>query len=650
LGGESLRKILPILIVGILVLSGLGAVAGTDNKIYFDKIEEKSIVISEPVVKDEGKYVTVNIDEATTSILETGKPMLPVVTEVFTFPFGTKISSVEVTVSEANELVLSKEIKPAPEPVPLDVEIQTVKEPAKNLILYHSKDLYPSTDYNYKIASGLENNNHVVYLVINLYPVRYSPQQNMIYFSENADIKITYEEPSKSVVFEDVYDMVIIAPSEYTDALQPLVDHKNSFGVETTIKTTEAIFAEYDAYDEIEEIKYFIKDAIEDWGVKYVLLVGSVDKVPIRMTWFFMRRHNHYWNESILTELYYADVYDEYGEFCSWDSDGDGRFGEVYQNCPGEDDIVDLYPDVHIGRLACSNIEEVNIVVDKITYYETNTYGQSWFKNILLLGGDTFPRWGGNEGEQLNLIIEEIMSDFTSTKLWCSKLTFWPWTINREINKGVGFVDYSGHGIEYGMGTHPPNSDLWIMYYNKHLDGLYNTNELPIVFFDACSTSKLDYNKSEANVYQNSKIFNSNFFNIVYKTFSKIFKSIFNGYNLNPMSQDTDSNDILTKPRDGDDLVPCFAWNWIRKSNGGAIADIGATRIAFGGFDEGAGKMSIEFFSTYESCETAGEMWSNAQIGYNMDVPDDLFTLEEFILLGDPSLMVGGYPMKSRQR
>ncbi|NHJ49334.1 MAG: hypothetical protein FK733_16210 [Asgard group archaeon] len=646
-----MKKIIPILIVGILVLGGLGAVALTDEKIYNEKVEEKSIVISEPVINDIGQYVTVDIEEATTSILEPGKPMLPVVTEVFTFPFGTKIRSVDVIISKVNEQFLPKEIQPTPEPKPLDVEIQAFKGHNKDLRFYETTELYPSSSFSYKTASGLENNEHVVYLIVSWYPVRYSPAKNMIYYSENTDIKIKYEASKSPIVFEDVYDLVVIAPSEYSVALQPLVDHKNSFGIETTIKTTEAIFAEYEGYDEIEEIKYFIQDAIENWGVKYVLLVGSVDKLPIRTTWIVMKWYNHYWNESILTELYYADVYDEFGDFCSWDSDGDGRFGEVYINSPGDNDTVDLYPDVHIGRLACSNIEEVNIVVDKIIYYENNTFGQSWFNNILLLGGDTFPHWNGNEGEILNLMIEEIMSDFNPTKLWCSTLTFWAWKINQEINKGVGFVDYSGHGVEDGMGTHPPNSNLWIMYQNHDLKGLYNTNKLPIVFFDACLTAKLDYNKSEANIYQTSRIINSFFFTIVFKSFSRILKSILERYNVNPMKiMDIESNDVLVESRDGSDLVPCFAWNWIRKSNGGAIANIGATRTAFGGFDSGAGKMSIEFFSTYESFTTIGEMWSNAQIGYNMDVPWDLFTLEEFILLGDPSLVVGGYQMQSRQR
>jgi hypothetical protein len=537
-----LKKIIPILIVGILVLSGLGAVALTDERIYTEKIEEKSIIISKPVIKDIGQYVTINIDEATSSLTEPGKPLLPVVTEVFTFPFGTKINDVEVINSNINEHVLLKDIQPTPELKPLDVNVKENKESVKNLKIYESKELYPSSDFSYKIASGLENNEHVVYLVVYWYPVRYSPVENMIYYSENADVKIKYEDSKSPVVFEDIYDLVIIAPTEYSEALQPLVDHKNSYGIDTTIKTTESIFSEYEGYDETEEIKYFIKDAIENWGVKYVLLVGSVDKLPIRTTWIVMRWYNHYWNVSILTELYYADVYDEYGDFCSWDSDGDGKYGEVFINSPGDNDTVDLYPDVHIGRLACSNIEEVNIVVDKIIYYETNTFGQSWFNNILLLGGDTFPHWNGNEGEILNLMIEEIMSDFNPTKLWCSTLTFWWWTINREINEGAGFVGYSGHGVEDAMGTHPPNSDLWLMYKNKHLDGLYNSEKLPIVFFDACLTAKLDYNKSEANVYKTSKISNPFLFNFLLNSFSRILKSILEKNTVKPSQMDFESN------------------------------------------------------------------------------------------------------------
>jgi len=371
-----------------------------------------------------------------------------------------------------------------------------------------------------------------------------------------------------AVADDDVYDMVIIAPSEFSDELQPLIDHKNSHEVETTFKSTEEIY--------------------------------------------FEEHHGDYWNETVLSDLYYADIYDEYGDFCSWDSDGDGMYGESYHGLPGVDDIVDLYPDVNIGRLACEKNNEVTTVVDKIIHYETSTYGESWYNNILLIGGDTFPGWYGNEGEMLNNMIEQIMSDFTSTKLWTSDGTFTSRAVNMELNKGVGFVDYSGHGFEKGIATHPPDDESWVSYGNLNLLGALNRHKLPIIFFDACLTAKLDFNVSELiNSISVPVSRNPNPFpNALGR--GPLYRM------LQPLVASPEKLPLLDK------LVPCFAWNWVKKDNGGAIATIGATRTAFGGFDSGAGKMS-------------------AQIGYINDVPYDAFTVEEFILLGDPSLKIGGY-------
>lgn len=648
-----MKKILPILIVGILVLSGLGSVAITDDKNYDEKIMEESIVISEPLIEDADQYVMVNIEEATSSLLEPGKPMLPVVTRVFTFPFGTKISRVDVSFSETNELILPKEVKPAPEPVPMNLGLKVVSETIKDSTVYESGELYPPSDYNCITASGLDNDKHAVYLAIQLYPVMYSPTQNMIYYSKNADIKITYEESTNTMTFEDEYDMVIIAPSEYSGELQLLIDHKNSREVKTIIKTTEEIYDDYEGYDEAEEIKYFIKDAIENWGTEYVLLVGSIDKLPIRTTWFYQRWHNHYWNETILTDLYYGDIYDEFGDFCSWDSDGDGMYGEIYRNCPGVNDTVDLFPDVNVGRLACTDTKDVNIVVDKIIYYETNTYGKSWFNNMIFCGGDTFPGHNGYEGEEKNKITEQIMSDFVPTRLWTSTNTFSSWRLNLAINKGAGFVDYSGHGFATGIGTHPPNDESWKYYTNLNLLGLLNGYKLPIIFFDACLTARLDYNASNSNIYRSkptSRILNSFLIDYIFKPISRILRLLLDNYNINPVSRILDSNVVLSEPKNDPKLVPCFAWNWMKKDNGGAIATIGATRTAFGGIDMGAGKISIEFFSAYKSSESLGQMMTQAQNGYITDVPWDLFTVEEFILLGDPSLKIGGYHINSKPR
>jgi hypothetical protein len=599
-----MKKFIPIIIVGILVLSGLGAVAITTHQTNDLKIKTELIAISEPVLQDEGQYVTVSLKEAASSLVESGKPMLPVVTKVFSFPFGTKISSVNVSFSDTNQLIISKEVIPASEPSPVDVTV--ANQPIKDFSIYGSAAVYPATSYRYTTGAGLDGKEHVIYLAVQCYPVRYSPAKNIIYYSENAEIRVTYEEPATPTVFSDQYDLVIIAPSAFSNALQPLINHKISMGVNTTLKTTEEIYSEYSGFDQAEKIKYFIKDAIETWGINYVLLVGSIDKVPIRTS------YANFWEGGILTDLYYADIYNDTGGFCSWDKNGNGRYGEVTHNQHHDYDIdgVDLYPDVNIGRLPCQKNAEVKTVVNKIIHYETETYGQSWFKNIILVGGDTFPGDGGNEGEQQNQITEQIMSDFTPIQLWTSDGTFTARSLNQAINKGAGFIDYSGHGFETGVATHPPDSDAWVFYHTSNLLGAINGYKLPIIFFDACLTAKLDFNISEFIGYASGSL------QLLVNKFPAIASRLF----------------------------PIFAWSMVKKGNGGAIATIGATQTAFGGLDYGCGYLAIHFWQAYSTSETVSQMLTQAQNDYITHISDDFITVEEFILIGDPSLMIGGYP------
>jgi hypothetical protein len=93
----------------------------------------------------------------------------------------------------------------------------------------------------------------------------------------------------------------------------------------------------------------------------------------------------------------------------------------------------------------------------------------------------------------------------------------------------------------------------------------------------------------------------------------------------------------------------CFAWSFIKKEGGGAIATIGSTRTAYTHVDKdgvyaGAGYLDVHFFKSYKEGITAGEMLTQAQNEYIHYAFKDFFTIEEYILLGDPSLMVGGQP------
>jgi len=584
------KNILVLITIGLLIFSGFGIVTGIENS---TEAKDDSLVISRPVIVEKEEYVTVDFEESTSFLCDVGEPMLPIATKVYTLPFGSKINNIEVTFSDPQEISISNLVKPVPEPTLAGTVSQNNDDIYFDPEIYSSSELYPNEDFTFRSGSGLNDEEHVLYLAVHCYPVKYSPANDVIYYSENVDIKVEYDAPTNPVVFNDEYDLIIISPSKFSNELQPLIDHKNSYDVRTMLKKTEDILGAYPGRDDPEQIKYFIKDAIETLNAKYVLLIGDMDFMPMRLTDIDM-----WGQEGMPTDLYYADIYDSEGVFCSWDSDNDGKFGEFDW---GEEDydFVDLYADIKVGRIPCKNSRELKTAIGKIITYETQTYGQDWFDNALLMGGDTFPGHGPYEGEIATGEVSNQIPEFDITKLWTSVGNFNPRNINKEMSSGNGLVSYSGHGYELGFGTSAPNEEDRIEYFTPYTLGMLNNNKFSVVFFDACLTARLDYT--------------------------------------------LEYNDISIK-------FPCFAWYLIQKPIGGAVATVGATRVAFTMVDNqgvhgGAGFMNVHFFKAYEPGVTVSQMLVSAQNDYIQGREwMDVITLEEFILLGDPTLKVGGYP------
>ncbi len=542
--------------------------------------------------------------------------MLPVFSKTFEFPLGTKIVSVEVQPSTVQTMWVDKQIRPVPTKQMIGDQLVPV-EGIVNEDIYASSDLYPASWYTISSGAGLNTDNeHTLFVTVRINPVRYVPKSQSLLYSTHFTINMAFKEAAPAQTSSEMYSLVIIAPAEFSETLQPLVDHKNSYGVTTILVPLDEIYNSYYGRDDTERIKYFIQHAVEDWDTQYVLLVGDMKKLPIRVT------YASWWERDLLSDLYYADIYDASADFCTWDDNGNDRFGEIDHD--GNDlDGVDLYADVHVGRLACRDVTEVSTVVNKIITYEQETYNQIWFKRLILAGGDTFPVSMGAppfvyEGEITNIKVGQTMSDFEQTFLWTSKGNLHPSSFNRAINKGAGFVSYAGHGFEHGWGTFRPNAvtKLKIVYYTPYVNGLKNGYKLPIIFFDACLTAKLDFNVTDLQNY--------------YPRFANLLVR------------------ILGLSSDPSDFYQCFGWSFLAKEDGGAIATIGSTRTAYTWVDSngvygGAGYLDVQFFDSYEEGITVGQMMTSSQNEYIQHVGPDYFTLEEFILLGDPSLMTGGY-------
>ena len=296
------------------------------------------------------------------------------------------------------------------------------------------------------------------------------------------------------------FDMVIITPNKFSSSIQPLIDHKNSHGVKTFLKTTEEIWSNYEGRDEPERIKYFIKDALEQFNIKYVLLAGGrmgqffMWYVPVR----FSNVDDGYMHKQFLSDLYYADIYKENGEFEDWDSNGNGIFAEWSSNSNSPEDVIDLKPDVVVGRLPCRNKGEVTAIVDKIIDYENNAYGQSWFNNILLIGGDTNPGVGEPfpyEGEVDCDWVLQWLDGFDATKLYTSDGTLTgPDDFIPAFNNGNGLVYYAGHGLQYKMGTYLPDNEEEVIFFmhNDYVSQLNNKDMYPVMVVGCCLTTEFD--------------------------------------------------------------------------------------------------------------------------------------------------------------
>ena len=662
-------KILSVLIITCLILSGISVVGiELEEETNTQKIDIYKINFSKKSITPIGEYLSLNIDGTDTFLMSPRKPMLPIYVEKYTFPFGTKIKSIDcIQLSNIKQETISGKIKPAPQSIPLiyqeiNTNNDTVEKIVEDATVYNSPELYPDKWYDYNIGCGLDGDEHVVILTIHYYPVRYSPLENTIYYVDGVDIKISYEEPPEDPIPRaKQYDLVVISPRRFSLRLRPLVMHKKISGIKTTLKTTESIYRNFEGRDKPEQIKYFIKYAVEEWGVKYVLLVGGMKSLISgtprdnlnegSKSWFVPVRYSNLvdpWgirDPGYISDLYYADIYkynessEEY-EFDDWDSNGNWKFAEwTWKN----QDILDLYPDVYIGRLACKNILEVRNVVNKIIKYETTTYGQEWFKKMIVAGGDTVPPDNGGtpgiyEGERENERAAEFMEplEFNITKLWTSSGTLKgpDDTINAINNGSAGFLFFSGHGSPFVWSTYLPDEPDP----NNYIDGLWNidmgllnnSGKYPICVVGGCHNSQ--FNVGLPNMLKGLLRYRLRYF---------IFAYTRNCFGKMAWVSNT------------------WSWKLINQKNSGTIATIGNSGLGWGDSDESCidgldGWITTHFFKTYaelynqENC-TLGMVHSKTISDFiETFTPNDEMlerkTVEQWVLLGDSTLKIGGYP------
>ena len=632
-----MKKSITILIVSLFIANAFIVFSVGSEKTYGEQIENEVVEMQPSHITELTDYITIKTDSATSYMMKPGEPTLPVVTKTFILPYESIAIDVDVSYQDEEMMSIDGIIQPAPKPVIEGSGENGLMEPSEEV--YAADQFYPTKTFDYDIKVGLHEKTTVLFVNVHCYPVQYNPMQQKIISSHTIDIALSYQKPKQIQVAADDYDLLIITPSEFSSNLQPLLQHKNNMGMKTVMVTLDEIYSGNTiGRDDQETIKLYIKQAKENWGITYVMLVGGHKGQS--QNWYLPVRYGQSDSETYLSDLYYADLYKyENNEtvFEDWDSNQNGVIGE-WSNFVNKKDDIDGAPDVYVGRIACRSTSEVDIIVNKIINYESSPRDPSWFKKMLLIGGDTYPESPiAFEAEIDTELSSTYMDGFTFEKLWASIGTLTGREdVSEAFSQGCGFIHMAGHANPASLVTFPPYDEhkeqkiiIMAMYdffnFPDVNPTLTNGEKQPVVLIGGCHNSQ--FNVTLANIITGIKeVGIKGFF------FGPPYKYAYMQW-----------------------VPKCFSWWLTVKEDGGAIATFGNTGLGMGIWDYGYlegldGWLFPRFFMHYgqEGKENIGWAQGAAITDYvnEFDINEDgsdRQMVQQWALLGDPSLLPGGY-------
>ncbi|UCE59411.1 MAG: hypothetical protein JSU63_18455 [Phycisphaerales bacterium] len=234
-------------------------------------------------------------------------------------------------------------------------------------------------------------------------------------------------------------DMLIIAHDDWIPNVQPLADHKNARGIDTTIVGVSSIG------NSNAVIKNYIQAAYDAGDLAFVLLVGDYTQVDT--------------------------------PFASG-----GASDPSYALLAGSDH----YPDILVGRFSAETAAQVDTQVQRTIEYENMpATAQDWFKKATGVASNEGP---GDDGEYDYQHLNNIRTDLLGYGYTTVDQIYAPsgtaTQITQALNAGRGFVNYTGHG----------GTTYWVTtgFSNTHVNALENDNMLPFIFDVACVNGDFD--------------------------------------------------------------------------------------------------------------------------------------------------------------
>jgi len=230
----------------------------------------------------------------------------------------------------------------------------------------------------------------------------------------------------------DTGRVLVITPAGFKASLAPWLKWKTQKGLQVWVSEV--------ATTNYQEIKALVQKAYDQLKVSYVILVGDSEFVPF--------------HKGVSGNAAGAEA--------------DPMYGLVEGN--------DSYPDLSVSRFSVKTTQELDVMVAKAVSYEaTPDQKGEWYSKTVAIASD-----------------EGSPKDWERAEVFMKLLAGWHYKVGykqydpkasktelaKQINDGLGFINYIGHGSKASWGT--------TGFSNWDVDQLTNVGKLPFIVSVAC--------------------------------------------------------------------------------------------------------------------------------------------------------------------
>ncbi len=420
-----------------------------------------------------------------------GSPAIPLQSVFFEIPLNKKIRTVTIHPQENTVIFLDKKLYPIQKAVPLRSREQIDFTIPKSK--YYNSEIFPE-NLLYDFADGQTGNKKIGY--VSFYTCTYFPRLEEIQIPKYFDLIIELEDDNDQENFpgNQVTNMILkslnlsdnirdgsikyllITPEQFTDEYSELLNWRRVQGLETFLETVENIETNYIGIDIQEKIRNYIIDIYETLGISYVTLGADVAFIPEREVFAFDCGYGGSWDENDLpSDMYFSCLNG------NWNVNGNEIYGE-------EDDEVDYFPEVFVGRIPANTEEEVISYISALIDYESGIiidYNKA--------GGVSMALWTGSDSEVCQqYIYNNYFPDFYEINfLYGDENT----TENayQMLNENQNIVQHTGHAGTSTLSLQ--DGRIW----NTNLNLL--DNDYGGIFYSiGCWSAAIDYNSIGENL------------------------------------------------------------------------------------------------------------------------------------------------------